>query len=429
VQVVDATGQSLLISSAAQLTDCAIVLPCPDIVTVVTASTPVACYGESTGSLSVQSSGGQDPYVYNWQQGQNVGDTWSNIPSGNYTIISTDANGCADTLAVTLDSPPVFELSLVSSVSAGCNSSSGSATVSITGGSGTPTISWSPIGGNALTATGLIGGSYVVTALDANNCEASLTVLITEPSVSITGDTLLCPGESTQLLASSLNLIDPISYVWSTGSVGTTITESPAVSTNYTVAATDFNGCSVSSSIDVVVENLNWNISANPLQGFIPFQVNFVNQSTPALNYTWDFGNGLNATSAGNESTSSLYSNPGVYTVTVNSNGNCPDAFTLLITALTSQPLIVLVPTIFTFGTDGLNDAFTIFSENAVTQEAQIFNRWGQVVAELNAPNAVWDGFVNGNEAADGTYYIIYNVQGDNSQQIEGSGYFQKISK
>ena len=217
--------------------------------------------------------------------------------------------------------------------------------------------------------------------------------------------------------------------MWSTGSVGTSITESPAVSTTYTVNATDINGCSVSSSIDVVVENLNWNISANPLQGFIPFQVNFVNQSTPALNYTWDFGNGLNATSAGNESTSSLYSNAGVYTVTVNSNGNCPDAFTLLITALNSQPLIVLVPTIFTFGTDGLNDGFTIFSENAVTQEAQIFNRWGQVVAELNAPNAVWDGFVNGNEAADGTYYIIYNVQGDNSQQIEGSGYFQKISK
>ena len=429
VQVVDATGQSLLISSAAQLTDCAIVLPCPEIITVVTASTPIACYGESTGSLSVQSSGGQDPYVYNWQQGQHVGDTWSNIPSGNYTVISTDANGCADTLAVTLDSPPVFELLLVSSVPAGCNSSSGSATVSITGGSGTPTISWSPIGGNALTATGLIGGSYVVTALDANNCEASLTVVITEPSISITGDTLLCPGESTQLLASSLNLIDPISYVWSTGSVGTSITETPAVSTTYNVNATDINGCSVSSSIDVVVENLNWNISANPLQGFIPFQVNFVNQSNPALNYSWDFGNGLNAISAGNESTSSLYSNAGVYTVTVNSNGNCPDAFTLLIAALTSQPLIVLVPTIFTFGTDGLNDAFTIFSENAVTQEAQIFNRWGQIVAELNAPNAVWDGFVNGNEAADGTYYIIYNVQGDNNQQIEGSGYFQKISK
>ena len=112
----------------------------------------------------------------------------------------------------------------------------------------------------------------------------------------------------------------------------------------------------------------------------------------------------------------------------MNANGNCPSTFTLLITALESQPLNVLVPTIFTFG-NGLNDGFTIFSENAVNQEAQIFNRWGQVVAELNAPNAVWDGFVNGNEAADGTYYIIYNVQGDNSQQIEGSGYFQKISK
>lgn len=429
VQVIDATGQSLLISSAAQLSNCAVVLPCPEIITTVTALTPVTCYGESTGSLSVQSSGGQEPYLYNWQQGQHVGDTWGNIPSGDYTVISTDANGCSDTLSITLDSPPVFELTLVSSLPAGCNNSTGSATVSVTGGIGAPTIVWSPFGGNQLTAGGLIGGIYIVTATDANNCESSLTVEITEPSVSISGDTLLCPGETTQLVASSLNLINPISYLWSNGSVASTISETPTFSTTYAVTATDGNGCSVNASVDVVVENLNWNISANPIQGFIPFQVNFVNQSNATLNYTWDFGNGLTASTSGNETTSSLYSASGVYTVVIGSNGNCPSTFSLTVTALESQPLNVIVPTIFTQDSDGINDVFTIFSENALTQKAQIFNRWGHVVAELNAPNSVWDGYLNGNKASDGTYYIIYDVQGDNGQQVLGSGYFQKVSE
>lgn len=428
VQVVDATGQTLVITSAAQLTDCAIVLPCPEITTLVTSLTPVACYGDLTGSISVQSSGGADPYSYNWQQGQQVGNTWSNLPSGNYTVISTDANGCQDTLTVTLDAPPLFELSLVSSVPAGCNSNSGSATVSITGGSGTPTLNWSPFGGNQLTANGLTGGIYVVTATDANNCEVSLTVFIPEPSISILGDTLLCVGESSQLNISSLNLLEPVSYVWSNGASGISAIVAPTVGTTYTVTATDAIGCSVSSSIYVEVENLNWNISADPLESYIPFQVNFVNQSNSSLTYSWDFGNGMSASTVGNESTSSIYSNVGAYVVTVSSNGNCPSEFTLTITALESQPLSIIVPTIFTQGNDGFNDVYTIYSENAIAQEAQIFNRWGQVVAELNAPNAVWNGYVNGRVAADGTYYIIYSVEGDNNQIIEGSGYFLKTS-
>ncbi|KAF2341085.1 SprB repeat-containing protein, partial [Flavobacterium nitrogenifigens] len=61
--------------------------------------------------------------------------------------------------------------------------SNGSATVNVTGGTGTYTYSWSPSGGNAATATGLTAGTYTVAIKDANLCETTASVTIAEPSV------------------------------------------------------------------------------------------------------------------------------------------------------------------------------------------------------------------------------------------------------
>ncbi|MFM7769574.1 MAG: gliding motility-associated C-terminal domain-containing protein, partial [Bacteroidota bacterium] len=111
------------------------------------------------------------------------------------------------------------------------------------------------------------------------------------------------------------------------------------------------------------------------------------------------------------------------------SDGPCPSSYSLTITAFQSMPLVVIVPTIFTVNNDGFNDFYTVYSENAISQKATIYNRWGGVVAELNSPNSSWNGKTNNQEASDGTYYIIYDIKGDNNQEMKGSGYFQKLSK
>ena len=70
------------------------------------------------------------------------------------------------------------------------------------------------------------------------------------------------------------------------------------------------------------------NFSASSLNGCAPFKVNFVNLSTSANTYTWDFGDG-----GANQSFSPIhvYSNPGTYTVSlIASNGITTDTMTFI---------------------------------------------------------------------------------------------------
>ncbi len=62
-----------------------------------------------------------------------------------------------------------------------CNgSATGTATVNVSGGIGPYTYSWSPSGGTAATATGLAAGTYIVTIIDANNCQTTKSFTITQ---------------------------------------------------------------------------------------------------------------------------------------------------------------------------------------------------------------------------------------------------------
>ncbi|MCR9063654.1 MAG: SprB repeat-containing protein, partial [Cytophagales bacterium] len=65
-----------------------------------------------------------------------------------------------------------------------CNGlSDGAATVSVTGGTTNYSYSWTPAGGSLATANNLAAGTYSVTVTDANGCNASATVNITQPNV------------------------------------------------------------------------------------------------------------------------------------------------------------------------------------------------------------------------------------------------------
>lgn len=70
-------------------------------------------------------------------------------------------------------------LSVVSVVDESCSGRfDGMATISVSGGSAPYTYSWSPLGGNAATASGLTAGTYTVTVSDANSETASIQVIV-----------------------------------------------------------------------------------------------------------------------------------------------------------------------------------------------------------------------------------------------------------
>ncbi len=75
-------------------------------------STPITCFGDSDGSLTVTASGGNS-YSYLWNTGQ-TGQTVTNLNAGNYCVITTEANQCTDTACITLANPPKMNADFIS---------------------------------------------------------------------------------------------------------------------------------------------------------------------------------------------------------------------------------------------------------------------------------------------------------------------------
>ncbi|MFZ1692292.1 MAG: gliding motility-associated C-terminal domain-containing protein, partial [Flavobacteriales bacterium] len=179
IQVIDASGTSIVINSAADLQAC---VACPVITVQTNAVTDVLCFGASTGSATVQASGGEEPYTYAWSPGGASGATANGLAAGTYTVTATDANGCTGTGTgtVQVNQPTALTVAITGTTPVSCTGNDGTATASASGGTGTIIYSWSPSGGNAATASGLATGSFTVTVTDANGCTAQATTQVTQ---------------------------------------------------------------------------------------------------------------------------------------------------------------------------------------------------------------------------------------------------------
>ncbi|WP_088340883.1 malectin domain-containing carbohydrate-binding protein [Robiginitalea sediminis] len=109
------------------------------------------------------------------------------FPVGSYVLIADPNNGPTLTVNFTVaDEDPLcagFDASLAStSPATSCLVSNGSATIAVSGATGSVTYAWSHNGGlNSPTATGLAPGNYSVTATDANGCSDTLTFSLSGP--------------------------------------------------------------------------------------------------------------------------------------------------------------------------------------------------------------------------------------------------------
>lgn len=63
------------------------------------------CYGESTGRIRAQASGGTFPYTYSYNGSSNTTGIFSNVPAGVHSVVVTDVNGCSATLSTVIYQP------------------------------------------------------------------------------------------------------------------------------------------------------------------------------------------------------------------------------------------------------------------------------------------------------------------------------------
>jgi predicted transcriptional regulator len=199
------------------------------------------CLGAST---SLTASGGN---AYAWSTGGNSATVnVSPTSNTNYSVTVTDANACTATAtySVTVNALPSVSVVGNSNLCAG-------ETTTLTASGGT-NYAWSN-GGNAaaITVSPTSNTTYTVTATDANGCTASNTqsvVVNALPTPSINGNLSVCEGSSTTLIATG-----NATFVWDNGQTNASITVSPSTLTNYSLTATDANGCTASTQVTVVV--------------------------------------------------------------------------------------------------------------------------------------------------------------------------------
>ena len=110
--------------------------------------------------------------------------------------------------------------------------------------------------GSTLTVTE--AAEYKATVTDGNGCTSPLSIGLDiekfdPPTVTIATvpGTTICTGDTATLTASVTGGAGTMSYLWSTGVTGSSISVAPTTTTTYTVTVTDGNGCTGTASQEI----------------------------------------------------------------------------------------------------------------------------------------------------------------------------------
>ncbi|HET6225464.1 MAG TPA: PKD domain-containing protein [Bacteroidia bacterium] len=228
----------------------AVVVNEPPEIIISTTTVEAACF-KANGTAKATVTGGNAPYTYLWSPVGGTADSATGLFSGAYTVWVTDAHGCKNSASVNIKDKGIPTPTIFAVVNVKCyGDSTGSAKVSVSGGSGKYTYQWLPHGGNGTTAINLTAGSYTVVVKDSAGCQSLATTspdILQPPLIepNITTTLVSCNGGSNGTASvTAIGGVPGYTFTWlPTGSTGTTI-QNLAAGT-YTLQAQDANGCIV----------------------------------------------------------------------------------------------------------------------------------------------------------------------------------------
>ena len=256
--ITDANGCSL--TKTATLTQPAQAL------SLTAVATPVLCYGQSTGVITVGANGGTPGYNFTISDGgapiTSTTDTFKNLAPATYQVLVTDHNNCPDSTTVTVNQPPQLLDSLGSRNPKCYHYQDGEMLVVAVGGTPGYTYNFS---NNIVNVSGinpnLGAGEYSVTITDHSGCTFQDSVLLTQPD-SVLIDVTPTPvqvdlGDQLQLSTTS-NQTGTVNYSWLPDFGLSCYDCSDPVfngvySQPYTVLATNQDGCFGTSAFTVTV--------------------------------------------------------------------------------------------------------------------------------------------------------------------------------
>ncbi|MBL6657722.1 MAG: SprB repeat-containing protein, partial [Flavobacteriales bacterium] len=350
----------------------------------------ISCFGASDGSIEVIVNGGATPpYSYDWTNyGNDTSSVLNNLTAGTYDLEISDFNNCITHVSVDINQSdaPLNLQTTTSSISCFGNPS-GSASVTVSGGSAPYSYNWSS-GHVTETAAQLTSGTYVVHVTDIKNCVVSDTVTITgNPQIttilSSTPTSCFGSGDGTASVSASGGTGN-LSFTWSNGSSSTSITSNYG---NYWVKVEDSIGCFV---IDTILINQ-------------PHKLRARLKPTDALCYG----------SADGMITADVFGGTPTYTYDWTINGNSLGINNNVINGLpySNQPYQLSVTDLN--GCNQLAYAFINHPEELVLDTSEIVSAYCLNIPSGDASVVASGGFLNTN----GTYSFSWNT-GDTTSLI-----------
>jgi len=325
------------------------------------------------GVITATGTGGTAPYEYSLGGGayQDV-DSFTNLASGNYTVVTKDTFGCVSPPQTTTIAPytPLTVSSTIDSIT--CTVTTG--TINATAAGGTSPYQYSINGGayqNSGTFTGLAAASYTVNVQDAAGCTITETVVIPTASTIVaqaTADAALCNGATDgKVVASASGGSSPYQYALNGGTYQNSGTFANLAAGNYTINVKDANGCLATQNVQVSQPSplVFTSVTATGVkcQGEKNGTITAVgNGGTPPYNYvcTKDSVNFITTT---NGVITGLDS--GTYYIQLTDNNGCLITTSIVVPPATPDSFTVVADSATCNGNDGAVVVTPVFFQNA----------------------------------------------------------------
>jgi len=331
-------------------------------------STNISCAGYNDGTGTASVSGGTPGYSYLWNDPQaQTTATATDLPSGNFQVTVTDANGCVITGSVNIEEPNAINISAVADSTNCFGEATGGISVVASGGTG--------IG----FAYSIDGGETFQSSPDFFNLPAGIY------------DEIIV-----QDLGSNIACLSPLTSA--------TVYEQPYFTFEVVPGDTTLQ---LEESV-----NLSLNVTSP----------NYTNNDIAQV--SWFPSTGLNCTDCV-DPTVLTYDSYTEYTATVyyygDDNELCNAVASTII--IVENNLALYIPNAFTPSNyDNVNNRFEVYGEGIEYVTMQVYNRIGEKIFESSNQQVGWDGTYKGELQNPGVYTYYVSVEYLDGKVIDRKG-------
>ncbi|MEM8908848.1 MAG: gliding motility-associated C-terminal domain-containing protein, partial [Bacteroidota bacterium] len=399
-------------------------------------TTPVACFGEASGSLQFSVGNGTPPFAYRYERvggdpsgmgmltDLNMNQTIDGLPAGIYTIFVEDDFANDLVLIAEITTPSPLRLNLEASDYNGVNvtcadANDGTLFANVQGGTMPYAYAWDG-GATSAQIAELSVGNYSILVTDAAGCQIQSTTTLNAPppfELELSFINPSCDDFATGQIVINGTQGGNAPYLYSLDSAPfTTITNyDTLLEGNYTLTVMDINGCTSSQSGSLVAPQIPIiDLGADTtIQLAEPIRLHAFSSVVPD-SIIWSNSMDLSCDDCLNPIATPVESQ--MYRLSVASMDGCfrSDSITITVNKVRN----VYIPNAFSPNNDGVNDQFTVYGGPDVTRVKclRIFNRWGAIVYELhnfpaNIQQVGWDGMFKGQSVEQNVYTYFAEVE------------------